>query len=148
MYRNIMSDQFFPDQLLDWLDLSSEHQAIEIANRVEASIFIWRNRTSTKPMNSKHTRSSSKSSWDLMKELMVDSDKRELLADRAEGLLHCLKQRFPGLPQTTLDMYKLQFNKVSPMNSKQFLIPEIIIYFPACHVFSCSTAKHTSFAIH
>ncbi|KAK4775942.1 hypothetical protein SAY87_023903 [Trapa incisa] len=115
MYRYIISDQFFPEHLLDYLNLSSEHQATEIADRVEAAVYIWGKGASTRTMNKTHTRSSSKSSWDLMKELVIDSDKRELLADRAQVLLHCLKQRFPGLPQTTLDMYKLQFNKVSPL---------------------------------
>ncbi|XP_031395932.1 rop guanine nucleotide exchange factor 7-like [Punica granatum] len=110
VYRYITSDQFYPDCLLDCLDVSSEHQAIEIANRVEASVFLWRKRTS-KPNSSIHTRSNSKSSWELVKELVTDSDKRELFADRAESLLHCLKQRFPGLPQTTLDVCKIQFNK-------------------------------------
>lgn len=43
---------------------------------------------------------------------MVDAEKRELLAERAESLLLCLKQRFPGLPQTALDMSKIQYNKV------------------------------------
>ncbi|CAK7342748.1 unnamed protein product [Dovyalis caffra] len=110
IYRYISSDQFYPECLLDCLDLSSEHQAIELANRVEASIYIWRKRNNYKPANSTN-RSSSKSSWELVKELMIDADKRELLADRAESLLLCLKQRFPGLPQTTLDMSKIQYNK-------------------------------------
>lgn len=110
IYRYISSDQFSPDCLLDCLDLSSEHQAIEIANRVEASIYVWHKRTNSKPANST-ARSNSKSSWDLVKELMVDAEKRELLADRAESLLLCLKQRFPGLPQTALDMSKIQYNK-------------------------------------
>lgn len=43
---------------------------------------------------------------------MVDVDKRELLAERAESLLLSLKQRFPSLSQTTLDTSKIQFNKV------------------------------------
>lgn len=43
---------------------------------------------------------------------MVDADKRELFSERAESLLLCMKQRFPGLPQTTLDMSKIQYNKV------------------------------------
>lgn len=43
----------------------------------------------------------------------MDAEKRELLADRAESLLLCLKQWFPGLPQTTLDMSKIQYNKVN-----------------------------------
>ncbi|XP_016750612.2 rop guanine nucleotide exchange factor 5-like [Gossypium hirsutum] len=38
-------------------------------------------------------------------------DEKEILADRAESLLLCLKQLFPGLPQTTLDMSKIQYNK-------------------------------------
>ncbi|KAJ6871243.1 rop guanine nucleotide exchange factor 7-like isoform X1 [Populus alba x Populus x berolinensis] len=111
IYRCISSDQFYPECLLDCLDLSSELLAIELANRVEASIYMWRKRTNSKPVNSTN-RSSSKSSWELMKELMIDVDKRDLLADRAESLLLCLKQRFPGLPQTTLDMSKIQYNKV------------------------------------
>lgn len=109
IYRYISSDMFTPDCLLDCLDLSSEHQAIEIANRVEASIYLWRKKSNSKPIST--NRSSSKSSWDLVKDLMIDSDKREMLADRAESLLLCLKQRFPGLPQTTLDMSKIQYNK-------------------------------------
>ncbi|XVE61971.1 hypothetical protein DITRI_Ditri06bG0081300 [Diplodiscus trichospermus] len=110
IYRYISSDLFTPECLLDCLDLSSEHQAVEIANRVEASIYVWRKRTNSKLANNT-TRSSSKSSWELVKDLMVDADKREVLADRAESLLLCLKQRFPGLPQTTLDMSKIQYNK-------------------------------------
>ncbi|TYJ40049.1 hypothetical protein E1A91_A04G113100v1 [Gossypium mustelinum] len=110
IYRYVSSDLFTPECLLDCLDLSSEHQAIEIANRVEASIYLWRRKTNPKPVNNT-SRSSSKSSWDMVKDLMVDAEKREILADRAESLLLCLKQRYPDLPQTTLDMSKIQYNK-------------------------------------
>ncbi|XP_021859282.1 rop guanine nucleotide exchange factor 7 isoform X1 [Spinacia oleracea] len=110
IYRYICSDQFSPECLLDCLDMSSEHQTIEIANRVEASIYLWRQKGSLKHNNSSK-RSTSKSSWEMVKDLMVDFEKRELLADRAESLLICLKQRFPGLPQTALDMSKIQHNK-------------------------------------
>ncbi|PPD84172.1 hypothetical protein GOBAR_DD18909 [Gossypium barbadense] len=102
IYRHISSDMFTPECLLDCLNLSSEHQAIEIANRVEALMYLWRKR----PVNN-----AARSSWELVKDLMVDVDKRDILADRAESLLLCLKQRFPGLPQTTLDMTKIQYNK-------------------------------------
>lgn len=113
IYRYISSDHFSPECLLDCLEMSSEHQATEIANRVEASIYVWRKRTNSKPATNS-SKQSSKSSWEMVKELMVDSEKRELLAERAETLLLCLKQRFPGLPQTTLDMSKIQYNKVCP----------------------------------
>ncbi|KAM6550812.1 hypothetical protein CsatB_000620 [Cannabis sativa] len=110
IYRYISSEQFYPECLLDCIDLSSEHQAIEIANRAEASIYVWRRKVNSKPA-SNTSRSSSRSSWEMVKDLMVDAEKRELLADRAESLLLCLKQRFPGLPQTALDMSKIQYNK-------------------------------------
>lgn len=111
IYRYINSDQFSPECLLDCLDMSSEHQALEIANRVEASIYLWRRRTNSKTLNNTN-RSNSKSSWEMVKDFVIDGDKREILGDRAESLLLCLKQRFPGLSQTTLDMSKIQCNKV------------------------------------
>lgn len=110
IYRYICSDQFSPECLLECLDMSSEHQAIEIANRVEATIYLWRQKGSLKHNNTSK-RSLSKSSWEMVKDLMVDLEKKDLLADRAESLLICLKQRFPGLPQTALDMSKIQHNK-------------------------------------
>ncbi|KAK7858590.1 rop guanine nucleotide exchange factor 5 [Quercus suber] len=112
IYRYITSDQFSAECLLDCLDLSSEHVALEIANRVEASIYVWRRRShSNSRLPPNPNRSTAKSSWELVKDLMVDGDKREFLAERAEGLLLCLKQRFPGLTQTTLDTSKIQCNK-------------------------------------
>ncbi|XP_022846622.1 rop guanine nucleotide exchange factor 7-like isoform X2 [Olea europaea var. sylvestris] len=110
IYRYINSDQFSPECLLDCLDLSSEHHAQEIANRFEASIHVWRRRSNSKPLQMAQ-RSNSKSSWGMVKDFVIDADKRELLAGRAESLLLCLKQRFPGLPQTSLDMSKIQYNK-------------------------------------
>ncbi|KAM1020110.1 hypothetical protein ACFX13_042145 [Malus domestica] len=110
IYRYITSDKFSPEFLLDCLDLSSEHVALEIANRVEASIFVWRRRTHSKPPPYPN-RSSTKSSWEIVKDLVIDLDKRELLAERAESLLLSLKQRFPCLTQTILDTSKIQCNK-------------------------------------
>ena len=111
IYQYISTDQFSPECLLECLDLSSEHQAIEIANRVEASIYIWRRRTSARPA-SNTTRYSSRSSWEMVKDLMLDTDKTGILAEKAESLLLSLKKRFPGLPQTALDTSKIQHNKV------------------------------------
>ncbi|KAI4370571.1 hypothetical protein MLD38_018912 [Melastoma candidum] len=96
LYRFITSDPFSEDRLLDCLDLTSGDIALEIANRVEASIYIWR--------------SAVKSSWEAVKDLMVDRDARETLAVRAQSVLLHLKQRFPDLAQTTLDMIKIQHN--------------------------------------
>ncbi|XP_047045826.1 rop guanine nucleotide exchange factor 7-like [Lolium rigidum] len=107
IYRYITSEQFSPDCLLDCLDLSSEYQAVEIANRVEASIYVWRRRGTAAGRSA-----GTKSSWGIVKEMIMDTEKRgDLLAERAEGLLISLKQRFPGLTQTSLDMSKIQYNK-------------------------------------
>lgn len=111
IYRYINSDNFSPECLLDCLDFASEHQALEIANRVETSIYVWRQKPLAKFTNNA-SRNNPRTSWGMVKEMVVDPEKRELLADRAETLLLCLKQRFPGLTQTTLDMSKIQFNKV------------------------------------
>ncbi|KAE8673747.1 Rop guanine nucleotide exchange factor 5 [Hibiscus syriacus] len=110
IYRYITSDQFSAECLLDFLDLSSEHVALEIANRIEAAIYVWHRRSHSKPSINPN-RSTTKSSWEMVKDLMVDGDKREFLAERAESLLLCLKQRFPALTQTTLDTSKIQCNK-------------------------------------
>ncbi|GFQ02979.1 rop guanine nucleotide exchange factor 7 [Phtheirospermum japonicum] len=93
-----------PECLLDCLDLASDHHALEIADRVEAAIYAWRRKTT------------SKTSWDIVKDFVSESDKRDQLADRAESLLICLKRRFRGLPQTTLDMSKIQNNKSLAFN--------------------------------
>ncbi|XP_065871050.1 rop guanine nucleotide exchange factor 5-like [Euphorbia lathyris] len=110
IYRYITSDQFSAECLLDCLDLSTEHVALQIANRVESAIYVWRRRAHSKPPTNPN-RSSARSSWDMVKDFMVDGDKREQLAERAESLLLSLKQRFPSLTQTTLDTSKIQFNK-------------------------------------
>ena len=105
--RYITSEQFLPECLLDYMDLSSEHRALEVANRVEASIFVWRRRENAPPRQSVNK-------WGgMVRDLISDAERRELLADRVESLLICLKQRFPCLTRTTLDTTKIQCNKVS-----------------------------------
>jgi len=101
------ADKFSPDNLLDCLNISSEHEALELADRVEASMYTWRRKACL---------SHSISSWRKVKDMMSDTnriDKNYLLAERAETLLFCLKQRFPELSQTSLDTCKIQYNRVS-----------------------------------
>ncbi|KAL5557783.1 hypothetical protein UlMin_033994 [Ulmus minor] len=110
IHRYITADKFSPECLLDYLDLSSEYIALEIANRIEAAVHIWKQ---------KHLRRrlmltrSGKTSWGgkVKKGFAGDEERSKLLAYRAETLLQNLKVRFPGLPQTALDMSKIQCNK-------------------------------------
>lgn len=106
IYRYMYSaDKFSPDYLLNRLKILSEHKALELADRLEASMYTWRRKAC---MNH------SKPSWRMVKDLMADTDrtnKNYIMAERAESLLFYLKQRFPGLAQTSLDTCKIQYNK-------------------------------------
>jgi hypothetical protein len=99
-YRSITLEYFDPDQFLSTMDISSEHKILDLKNRIEASIVIWRRK-----MNQKD----SKSAWGSA----VSLEKRELFEERAETILLLLKQRFPGLPQSSLDVSKIQYNEVN-----------------------------------
>ncbi|KAL4361082.1 hypothetical protein GQ457_04G031510 [Hibiscus cannabinus] len=99
------TEKFSPEYLLDCLNIASEHEALELADGVEASMYTWRRKACIKH---------SKSSWGMVKELMSDderSDKNHVMAERAESLLLALKQRYPELSQTTLDTCKIQHNR-------------------------------------
>ena len=86
------------------LDMSTEHKVLDLKNKIEASVVIWKRKLHVKD---------SKSSWGSA----VSLEKRELFEERAETILVLLKQKFPGLPQSSLDISKIQFNKV---NANQF----------------------------
>ncbi|XP_002968559.2 rop guanine nucleotide exchange factor 7 [Selaginella moellendorffii] len=110
-YRCLSFEQFSPEALLATLTMASEHHILEIANRVEAAIHTWKRKVSSRHP---HTdgKPNARSSWGgLMKDLVGDGDRRETLIARAETLLLCLKHKFPGLPQTLLDIHKIQYNK-------------------------------------
>ncbi|KAL3735867.1 hypothetical protein ACJRO7_024916 [Eucalyptus globulus] len=97
IYRSITVDFFDPDLFLSSMDLTSEHKILDLKNRIEASIVIWKR---------KMTNKDGKSSWGSA----VSLEKRELFEERAETILLLLKQRFPGLPQSALDISKIQYN--------------------------------------
>lgn len=82
------------------MDLSTEHKVLDLKNRIEASIEIWKRK-----MHQKDGRSSWSSG--------VSLEKREIFEERAETILIILKQRFPGLPQSALDISKIQYSKVT-----------------------------------
>ncbi|KAL6217987.1 PREDICTED: rop guanine nucleotide exchange factor 1 [Fragaria vesca subsp. vesca] len=109
IYRYITADKFSPECLLDCLDLSSEHQTLEIVNRIEAAVHVWKQKDQKKQNN--HVKAK-RSTWGgKVKGLVSDTEKNHFLAQRAETLLQSLRHRFPGLPQTSLDMNKIQYNK-------------------------------------
>ncbi|KAJ4785424.1 rop guanine nucleotide exchange factor-like protein [Rhynchospora pubera] len=105
IYRHMQTtEQFSADHVLNSLNISSEHEALEIADKVEAALYIWKRK-----VNVGHT----KSTWDmsLVSDFMADGDKNTVLMSRAQSLLLALKHQFPSLSQTTLDTSKIQYNK-------------------------------------
>ncbi|KAG8636264.1 hypothetical protein MANES_16G114200v8 [Manihot esculenta] len=98
IYKSITVEFFDPEQFLSTMDLSTEHKVLDLKNRIEASIEIWKRK-----MHQKDGRSSWSSG--------VSLEKREIFEERAEIILIILKQRFPGLPQSALDISKIQYSK-------------------------------------
>jgi hypothetical protein len=97
------------------LDLSSEHHTLEVANRIEAAIHVWK----LKGQKKSTPQAKSKISWGgKVKGLVGDKEKNHTLSERADGLLQSLRLRYPGLPQTSLDMNKIQYNKVKLMQKQ------------------------------
>ncbi|XAR53349.1 hypothetical protein NMG60_11021881 [Bertholletia excelsa] len=97
IYKSITVDFFDPADFLSSMDLTTEHKVLDLKNRIEASIVIWKRK-----MNHKDAKS-----WTAG----VSLEKREVFEDRAETILLILKQRFPGLPQSSLDISKIQENR-------------------------------------
>ncbi|XP_071733472.1 rop guanine nucleotide exchange factor 12-like [Rutidosis leptorrhynchoides] len=95
IYKNITVDHFDPDNFLSAMDLSSELKILDLKNRIEASIVIWRR---------KMTNKDGKSGWGSS----VSIEKREQFEDRAETILLILKHRYPGIPQSALDISKIE----------------------------------------
>lgn len=98
-----------PECLIDCLNFSSEHQTLEIVNKVESAVHVWRKKDQKKVNGVKPQKFSLGGK---VLSLVTDGDKNQLLAERAETLLRSLRRRFPSLPQTSLDMNKIQYNKV------------------------------------
>ncbi|XP_031120746.1 rop guanine nucleotide exchange factor 1-like [Ipomoea triloba] len=109
LYSDITTGQLSPECLLDYLDLSSEYTASEIANRIEAAMHIWRQKHRKKQLN---PAKSGKASWGgTMKGLVGNKERNKMLSERAEAILRSMKLNLPGLRQTTLDMQKIQYNR-------------------------------------
>lgn len=98
MYKLITDDYFDPEELLSSVDLSDEHNIVDLKNRVEASVVIWQK---------KMTHKDSKLSWGHG----VSHEKRGMFEGRAENVFLLIKHRFPGIAQSTLDISKIQCNR-------------------------------------
>eukprot|EP01018_Ginkgo_biloba_P004918 Gb_24552 [translate_table: standard] len=112
LYRAITSEYSSIEGVLSSLDLSTEHNALEMANRLEAAIYAWKRRIhGRQSISLEDGKNSVKSSWTL-KDTESELGKKELYMERAESILLHLKNKFPSIPQTFLDITKIQYNRV------------------------------------
>ncbi|XP_076954447.1 rop guanine nucleotide exchange factor 12-like [Bidens hawaiensis] len=98
IYKSITDEFFDLDQFLSTMDLSSEQNVMDLMNKMEASIVIWKRKMNYKEL---------KSSWSSS----VSSEKREVFEERAEAILLLIKQKYPALAQSSLDVSKIEHNK-------------------------------------
>ena len=74
------TDKFSLEFLFDMLNISSEHDLLAMADRVETTMYVWRHKVSG---------SSNKLPWNKIKELTADGDDKEvMLANKAVDLLY------------------------------------------------------------
>ena len=80
MYHVMLgADKFSLEFLLKTLNISSKHDLLAKANRVETAMYVWRHKV---------IGSSNKLPWNNIKELTADGDDKEvMLANRAMDLL-------------------------------------------------------------
>lgn len=99
LYRIITDVEFDPDDFLSTVELNTEHKILDLKDRIEASVIIWNRKVHNKD---------GKSAWGSA----VSQEKREQFEERAQTLLLIIKHRFPGIPQSALEIAKIQENRV------------------------------------
>ncbi|KAK9276911.1 hypothetical protein L1049_006448 [Liquidambar formosana] len=107
LYRVLNAESSSAGEMLNSLNLKSDHSALDAINRLEAAVFAWKDKISEQVSGKSPVRTS----WSFIKDPMSEVDKKELILDRAEALLQQLKTRYPNLPQTFLNVTKIQYGK-------------------------------------
>ncbi|KAK3006455.1 hypothetical protein RJ639_015693 [Escallonia herrerae] len=107
LYRILTADSTSAKDMLNSLYLKSEHSALDAINRLEAAVFAWKGRISEQASGKSPVRIS----WSFIKDPISELDKTEYSLKQAEALLQQLKTYYPNLPQTFLDVTKVQYGK-------------------------------------
>ncbi|KAJ0989801.1 hypothetical protein J5N97_008157 [Dioscorea zingiberensis] len=99
---NVVSSEFYSiEEIMLSLSLKSEHCVLETVNRLEGAIFAWKQRNSEES----YKRSPIRRPFSFIRHT------GSAALERAETILRLLKIRFPNLPQTFIDVTKVQDNK-------------------------------------
>jgi len=108
IHQAITAESISVQEILLSLDLKNEHSVLDTVNRLEGAIFAWKQAISDEP----NKKSPIRYRWYFMKDAGSELEKLGLWMERAEALVQLLKIRFPNLPQTFVDVTKVQYNKV------------------------------------
>ncbi|KAK0591273.1 hypothetical protein LWI29_037822 [Acer saccharum] len=107
LYKVLTAESSTAEEILNSLNLKSEHGILDTINRLEAAVFAWKERV----VDQVNGRSPVRTSWSFVKDPMSELDKTESLLEQAEALTQLLKTKYPNLPQTFLDATKIQYGK-------------------------------------
>ncbi|XP_052210763.1 rop guanine nucleotide exchange factor 14 isoform X2 [Diospyros lotus] len=107
LHRILCQESVSAEETLNSLNLKSELSALETINRLEAAVLAWKERITEQASG----KSPIRTSWSFVKDPLSEVDKMGFLLDQAELLLQQLKTRYPNLPQSFLDVVKVQYCK-------------------------------------
>ncbi|CAL9776638.1 unnamed protein product [Musa acuminata subsp. burmannicoides] len=106
-HHAIAAESIPVEEVLLSLNMEAEHSVLDMVNRLEGAIFAWKQKISDQIMK----KSPIRYLWSLVKENGSQVEKMAVYSERAESLVRLLKIRFPNLPQSFIDVTKVQFNK-------------------------------------
>jgi hypothetical protein len=87
-------------------------------NNVEAALHIWKRKVEALKRAQAESRSALdniqllRGTFQIREARLLGLEKRQMLMERAESFLFLLRLKFPGMPQTILDVCKIQYCKV------------------------------------
>ncbi|CAI9780950.1 unnamed protein product [Fraxinus pennsylvanica] len=109
LYTILTVESISGEEIMSCLNLKCEHEALEVINRLETAMLAWKEKITEQESGKSPVRTS----WSFVKDPNSELDKAESLVNRAEILLQLLKTKYANLPQSFLDVTKVQNGKVS-----------------------------------
>uniref|UniRef100_A0A9I9D4A1 PRONE domain-containing protein n=1 Tax=Cucumis melo TaxID=3656 RepID=A0A9I9D4A1_CUCME len=94
LYKILTSESGLAENMLNQLNLKSDHEVFKAINHLEAVIFSLKEKYTEQSGNKFLVRTS----WSFVKDETTRIDKLKLLTNRAEVLLQLLKSKYPNHP--------------------------------------------------
>jgi hypothetical protein len=110
------SEKFSATDSISCIDPTQEHSIVDLMNNVEAALHIWKRKVEAIKRAQAESRSDNiqllRGTFQIREARLLGLEKRQMLMERAESFLFLLRLKFPGMPQTILDVSKIQYCKV------------------------------------